>query len=280
MSEEKKTMTHEETLLEQNSDRFLGVADTYDDARSAIPPYLCETVLTYLNRKPRVIVDIGCGTGLSTRPWVPYAAEKVIGLDPNPDMIEKAKRVTKGSPEYRIAYAHETGLPDKCADVIVFASAFHWVDHKTVIPELDRILAPGGILVVIDAIWPLSILGCWKSEKVFDRCLNLNMKMVVERGYAVPKDISTNNYNDLKEHEDKGMFAWVRKINFTSEEKGDWKRLIMLMESCSPVNLMLSKGASRDECLLTELENIAKEEMGSEFKTWLWSMETIVAIKK
>lgn len=275
MTEEHK----KESLLEQNSDRFLGIGEKYDSARSTIPLHLCETVITYLKRKPRIIVDMGCGTGLSTRPWVPYATEQVIGIDPNPDMIEQAKKVSKDSPSYRMGYAHETGLPDGCADIILFASAFHWVDHKTVIPEIERILAPGGVLLIIDAIWPPSILGCWKTEKAFDKCLNSNMKMVVDRGYVVPKDISTNNFNDLKALEDKGTFAWVRRINFSSEERGDWRRLIMLMESCSPVNLMLSKGASRDECILTELEDTAKEEMRSDAKTWLWSMETTIAIK-
>lgn len=284
MSEEKKrrqeTREDKGTLLEQNSDRFLGVADTYDNSRPTIPPYLCETVISYIGRKPRIIVDIGCGTGLSTRPWVPYATEKVIGIDPNPDMIEQAAKVSKGSPTYKQAYAHETGLPDGCADIVVFASSFHWVDPKTVMPEVDRILAPGGAVVILDAVWPPSIPGCWKSEKVFEKCMDVNMKLVIERGHIAPRNMSAANFSTLKALENEGMFAWVRKLYFNSEEKGSWKRLVMLMESCSPVNLMLSKGASREECCLTELESVAKEEMGSELRTWIWSMGITLALKK
>ena len=54
--------------LKANSDRFLGLAEVYDSSRPSIPPCVCDVITSYLSRKPRVIVDLGCGTGLSTRP--------------------------------------------------------------------------------------------------------------------------------------------------------------------------------------------------------------------
>ena len=264
------------TVLELNSDRFLGVAEIYDSSRPAVPPSLCEAVVSYLGRKPRVVVDLGCGTGLSTRPWVPFATERVIGIDPNPEMLEQARKVSNEPPFYKQGYAHKTGLPDKSVDIVTFAHAFHWVDHKAVLAEVNRILTPGGILAIIDVVWPPSITGCWRSERAFERSLDLCKRLVVERGFVPPFDASVPHYKRLKAEE---TFSWVRQMYFSSEEKGTWHRLVHLLESNSPVNVMLSNGISREECLITELEKVSKEEMGEEPRKWTWGIGVVLALK-
>lgn len=291
MSEERQTQTQQQaakgihgdsnTVLELNSDRFLGVAGIYDASRPTIPPHVVETVISYLDHKPRVIVDIGCGTGLSTRPWVPYATEKVIGIDPNPEMLEQARKVSNEPPFYKQAYAHETGLPDGCADIVTFAHAFHWVDQELVLKEVNRILAPGGILAIVDVEWPPVIPGCWKSEKAFEKCLSKCKSVIVERGFVPPSPATfVPHFNKLKPLEDKSCFGWVRQMRFNSEEKGTWKRLLMLAKSNSPVNVALSNGTSAEECLLTELENVSKEEMGEGQRAWVWGVGVVLALKK
>lgn len=44
--------------------------------------------------RPRVVLDLGCGTGLSTRIWYGYADE-VIGVDPNEDMRKQAEETSR-----------------------------------------------------------------------------------------------------------------------------------------------------------------------------------------
>jgi len=74
-----------------NLERFSGFADRYD-ARRPMPPAALVDLLTQLAQvtQPRLIVDIGCGTGLSTRIWA-GRAEKVIGIEPNADMRRQAE---------------------------------------------------------------------------------------------------------------------------------------------------------------------------------------------
>lgn len=42
-------------------------------------------VLNYLGYKPEQIVDLGCGTGLSTLVWA-CKCDNIIGIDPNEEI--------------------------------------------------------------------------------------------------------------------------------------------------------------------------------------------------
>jgi ubiquinone/menaquinone biosynthesis C-methylase UbiE len=128
-----------------------GFADVYDRYRPAPPPELLD-VLTFLTRleRPRFVVDLGCGTGLSTRAWADRADE-VVGVEPNPRMIDRARRATEApNVRYVEAYAAETGLPDGEADVVTTWQAFHWMEPQPVIAEAARILRAGGLFAVCD----------------------------------------------------------------------------------------------------------------------------------
>jgi SAM-dependent methyltransferase len=87
-------------------------------------------------------VDVGCGTGISTRAFA-AAGLRAIGVDPNASMLAEA-RAAGGGPEYREGEAAATGLPDRCADLVVAAQAFHWFEPGLVLAEFRRLLRPGG----------------------------------------------------------------------------------------------------------------------------------------
>ena len=54
---------------EINADRFMGFADVYDNARPTLPAHFMELIRLYLGRDIGTVVDLGCGTGLSTAAW-------------------------------------------------------------------------------------------------------------------------------------------------------------------------------------------------------------------
>ena len=45
--------------------------------------------------------------------------------------------------------AEELPLPDASADAVVAASAFHWFDTERALPEIHRVLRPGGALATL-----------------------------------------------------------------------------------------------------------------------------------
>ena len=72
--------------LAANATRFSGFADLYDDARPTPPLALAALLASYAGvERPALVVDLGSGTGLSTR-WCAPWADRVIGVEPSDDM--------------------------------------------------------------------------------------------------------------------------------------------------------------------------------------------------
>ncbi|XP_041055983.1 uncharacterized protein LOC121284578 isoform X2 [Carcharodon carcharias] len=71
-------------------------AALYQKYRVPLPSQICNLVLNYLQRKKgkpfSLAVDIGCGSGQSTRGLAAYF-EKVIGIDASGAQIEEARKV-------------------------------------------------------------------------------------------------------------------------------------------------------------------------------------------
>src|SRR4051794_15349363 len=120
-----------------------------DDRPPPRPPRALLDVLCRYARveRPALVVDLGCGTGLSTRAWS-GVAERVIGVEPNPAMLAVADPAP--GVEYREAFAGETGLDDGCADIVTCSQSLHWMEPEPTFAEAARILRFGGIVAAYD----------------------------------------------------------------------------------------------------------------------------------
>lgn len=89
-------------------------------------------------------VDVGCGTGLSTRALADVAGE-ALGFDPSPNML----RAGPGSvnAQFVLAAAEAIPLRDGVAGLITCAASMHWFSAAA-FGELARIAAPGAVLAV------------------------------------------------------------------------------------------------------------------------------------
>jgi len=97
-----------------------------------------------------VIADVGCGTGISSRVFLENC-NRVIGVEPNAVMRAAAEDQLSEFAEF-IAVdgtSDHTTLPDGSVDMVVAAQAFHWFDAEKTRPEFERILRPGGHIVLI-----------------------------------------------------------------------------------------------------------------------------------
>lgn len=139
----------------KNADRFTGFADAYDAARPGCPAAVTQILRHYLNHAPVTVVDLGCGTGLSTLVWQD-AAEKVIGVEPSDDMraVAVARAAGCANIEFIKAFADCTGLPGGGADIVTCSQSFHWMEPTATLAEVSRLLRPGGIFAAYDCDWP------------------------------------------------------------------------------------------------------------------------------
>lgn len=96
-------------------------------------------------REPRRIVDLGCGSGLSTLELKrAFPESEIVGVDLSPDMLKAAARKLPDA----TFLEGDAGRFDARGFDLVFANAvFHWVpDHLGVIARLAAGLPEGGAL--------------------------------------------------------------------------------------------------------------------------------------
>lgn len=130
-------------------EQFTGLATVYDKSRPDYP----QAVLPFLESRcglhgNSLVVDIGSGTGISSR-WLAQRGWRVLGIEPNDDMRRQAETISTEGITYRQGTGEATGLPDECADLILCAQAFHWLDPKLALPEFRRLLKPGGWIALL-----------------------------------------------------------------------------------------------------------------------------------
>jgi SAM-dependent methyltransferase len=140
--------------------RFSAVAGGYDRFRPGYPAALVDWIEATTGVRPGArVADLGCGTGIWSR-TLAARGYRVIGVDPNDDMLARA-REAGGGPEYRRGEAAATGLDGGSVDLCTAAQAFHWFELRPTLRELDRILVPGGWTC---AVWNLRIAGAFTDD--------------------------------------------------------------------------------------------------------------------
>jgi SAM-dependent methyltransferase len=134
-------------------ERFTGLAKLYARCRPDYPAAALDFILGRCRLGPgSVLVDVGCGTGISSRRFAERGVA-VVGVDPNDDMRAEAEAqaVSAGrpAPRYRKGTAEATGLPDVYADAVLAAQAFHWFEPGRALGEFHRILKPDGWAILM-----------------------------------------------------------------------------------------------------------------------------------
>ncbi len=129
-------------MLVPRKDRFDATADNYVRFRPGYPSSLVDWLLATTGlRAPARVVDLGCGTGISTRIFGGRGLD-LVGVDPSEAMLERAR--VEGGATFLRGDATATGIADRSASLVFAGQAFHWFDLGTTLAELRRILVPSG----------------------------------------------------------------------------------------------------------------------------------------
>jgi ubiquinone/menaquinone biosynthesis C-methylase UbiE len=123
---------------------FGGVADAYERGR---PTYPAEAVRWMLGEQPRTVLELGAGTGKLTRVLVALGHD-VHATDPDAAMLAVLEAQVPGV-RTAVAAAEDIPLADASVDAVIAAQAFHWFDLDRALPEIARVLRPGGRVCLV-----------------------------------------------------------------------------------------------------------------------------------
>lgn len=133
---------------------YRGAAAHYRAGRPAYSPEL-EAVLSeelVLDGGGRLL-DGGCGPGILTV-RLAHLFEDVVGLDPDPAMLDEARRAAAelGVANIRWVRARAEDLPEAAPGpyrLVTFGQSFHWTDEARVAETVYDMLEQGGSLALI-----------------------------------------------------------------------------------------------------------------------------------
>jgi SAM-dependent methyltransferase len=123
---------------------FGSVAADYDRYRPPPPPQALDWLVP---PNATAVLDLAAGTGAVTRLLAGRAAE-VFAVEPD----DRMRAVLSARCPQAVALAgrgEDIPLPDASVDAVVISSAWHWLDPDLAVPEIARVLRPGGALGVI-----------------------------------------------------------------------------------------------------------------------------------
>lgn len=258
---------------------FDGDADRYDLFRIAPPAIIIEILTQLSGRRPERVVDLGCGTGLSTTIWSD-AADETIGIEPNVDMRTQASAVISklgnASVSVREGTNTATGLDDESVDIVTCSQSLHWMEPAATHSEVLRILRPGGVLGAFAYAMPPTVSP--ELEKAFTRVLHTSNKLIKERhlyedvrAWPLPEQLAYMKGNDL--------YGYAKEIWLHQAIHGTATDFVGLAKTYGSIDRGLKAGISESDLGITTMQEIAARTIGDEQRSWTFSYRMIVGVK-
>jgi ubiquinone/menaquinone biosynthesis C-methylase UbiE len=265
--------------MQGNLSRFSGFAEGYDTYRPKPPPVLKEILLHLAQvTHPRLVVDLGSGTGLSTRFWAD-AADHVVGVEPNDDMRAEATAVTKhANVVYTKGLSSQTGIDDGTADIVTCSQSLHWMEPWSTFGEVARILRAGGIFAAYDCDWPPTT-GLWQADQEYDACTKrlASMEQTEADAHEVQKWPKHEHLDRMRKS---GVFTYVKEITVHHVEEGTSERFVGLLLSQGGIQSLLKSGRTEQELGIDAFRARCRELLGEDQSRWYWSYRVRVGVKK
>lgn len=158
------------------------------------------------------ILDLATGVGFLARNFAKRGAD-VTGIDIAQGQVEGAQKAAQAEGlEIRFfqAPAEDTGLDSKSFDVITASQCFPYFDKSKVIPEVKRLLAPGGVLVTAHFCWLPRLDSVAKASEALVLKYNPAWSSADWHGIVPPTQSWAVDHFTLR-----GMFVYDTPVEFT-----------------------------------------------------------------
>lgn len=238
--------------LERSGYDGVGFADDYDRYRPRPPSVLFELLPALAGAaRPRVVVDLGSGTGLSARAWAGIA-DQVVGVEPNPAMRAFASRASnETNVRYVDASSYATGLRPESVDIVTAAQSIQWMRPKDLFSEVGRILRPGGVFCAFNYF--VFQTPAWEASSAFEFVQQRKHELRIQLGL---QDASTDPPT-LSWLTESHAFREARELVVHGIEEGDGVRLVGFALSEGSMRSLLNAGATEADVGLERLREVA-----------------------
>ena len=186
---------------------FGEVADQYNRLRSGPSG---EALDWLLPAGAADVLEIGAGTGLLTR-RLTERVRHVTAVEPDERM--RAVLTARGAPvEVLAGQAEDIPVGAASMDVVIAQSAWHWVDEERAVPEVARVLRPGGRLALVwtgpdrSVDWVRSL---WAGGIIFSPEEQVALDGQRKHRYVVHVDVGGRR--PFREPET-ALFRWIRPM--------------------------------------------------------------------
>jgi len=203
----------------------------------------------------QIIVDLGCGPGAVTKLILERLGDardvRVIGIDPSPSAIERARAAIKSKIAEFIQGTAESlsGIVPR-ADAVVFLNAIHLVQDKAkVINEVRKVLPSGGVFAFNSTFFNGAYVE--GTSKFWRRWIVRAVQALRERGLDVHHTEKATARDFLSPEQYSALcvaagFAppsiELVKVDFTFESMVDIARFSLFIEGALP-GVPLEEGA-------------------------------------
>jgi SAM-dependent methyltransferase len=260
-------------LIETSGYDRSGFAATYDRFRPRPPVVLLDVLCRYARvERPALVVDLGCGTGLSTRAWA-GRAELVVGVEPNEAMLSEA--APAAGVEYVNAFGQDTELDGGAADLVTCSQSLHWMEPEPTFAEAARLLRSGGVFAAYDYDWPPSVDP--EVDEAFDAYQGRRGKLREMRGIQRGADRFAKR-GHLQRLRESGRFRFCRELLVHSLEEGDAERVVGFAYSLGLPAAVDDPELER-ELRVSELEEVARRVLGDRTVPFLWSYRVRLGVR-
>jgi len=164
------------SIIENYSPYFYAYFKQYFDDPSKLTRKFNEvkTLLSRVNLKEGIFVDLGCGFGLESIIIALITNNiKIIGIDHNEEKVKCGRKFAKQSGIHDIEFMLQKGeaLPvDLQADIILCRDVIsHVNDINTFFDSIIHILREGGIFYIIDDRNFINPLVVWRTKQIQKR---------------------------------------------------------------------------------------------------------------
>lgn len=125
--------------------------ENYHSARPAYPPAVWDILRQRAGLRPGIsILEIGAGTGLATEHLLEHNPQRLLAVEPDARLAEFL-RARLGRPELDVIEQpfEELNEVPQSYDLVVSATAFHWLDAVPALRRIHALLRDGGAVALI-----------------------------------------------------------------------------------------------------------------------------------